>query len=51
MFDDVVYFETTRGKQQVKRYNKAYNEPTYDQAEILYQGSIDPKYIIRIEYS
>ena len=51
MFDDVVYFETTRGKQQVKRYNKAANEPTYEQAEILYQGSIDPKYIIRIEYS
>lgn len=51
MFDDVVYFETTRGKQWVTRYNKADNEPTYEQAEILYQGSIDPKYIIRIEYS
>lgn len=51
MFDDVVYFETTRGKQQAKRYDQADNEPTHEQAEILYQGSIDPKYIIRIEYS
>lgn len=51
MFDDVVYFKANGIEQQKVRYDKADNEPTYEQAEILYQGSIDPKYIIRIEYS
>ena len=51
MFDDVVYFKANGIEQQKVRYNKADNEPTHEQAEILYQGSIDPKYIIRIEYS
>ena len=51
MFDDVVYFKANGIEQQKVRYDKAGNEPTHEQAEILYQGSIDPKYIIRIEYS
>ncbi|WP_278347984.1 DarT ssDNA thymidine ADP-ribosyltransferase family protein [Helicobacter pullorum] len=51
MFDDVVYFKANGIEQQKVRYDKADNEPTHEQAEILYQGSIDPKYIIRIEYS